>query len=63
LEVVETTGNFRSEQKLLAEKTLSTIRDVDFAEAMSRLNAQMQALQVSQQVYAKAATKSLFDYL
>jgi flagellar hook-associated protein 3 FlgL len=63
LEVVETANNFRSEQKLLAEKTLSTIRDVDFAEAMSRLNAQMQALQVSQQVYAKAATKSLFDYL
>jgi flagellar hook-associated protein 3 FlgL len=63
LDVVETTGNFRSEQKLLAEKTLSTIRDVDFAEAVSRLNAQMQALQVSQQVYAKAATKSLFDYL
>jgi flagellar hook-associated protein 3 FlgL len=63
LDVVETTDNFRSEQKLLAEKTLSTIRDVDFAEAVSRLNAQMQALQVSQQVYAKAATKSLFDYL
>jgi flagellar hook-associated protein 3 FlgL len=63
LDVVETTGSFRSEQKLLAEKTLSTIRDVDFAEAVSRLNAQMQALQVSQQVYAKAATKSLFDYL
>jgi flagellin-like hook-associated protein FlgL len=36
---------------------------VDFAEAVSRLNAQMQALQVSQQVYAKSATKSLFDYL
>jgi flagellar hook-associated protein 3 FlgL len=63
LDVVETTGNFRTEQKLLAEKTLSTLRDVDFAEAVSRLNTQMQALQVAQQVYAKASTKSLFDYL
>jgi flagellar hook-associated protein 3 FlgL len=56
-------NEFRTEQMDIARESLAKISDVDFAEAIARLNQQITALQVAQQTYAKANTASLFDYL
>lgn len=48
---------------LQSEKTLSELRDLDMAEAVSRLNLQMTALQVSQQTYNRVQNLSLFNYI
>jgi len=42
---------------------LSDIQDVDYAEAISRLNLQLTALQAAQQTYVKVQGLSLFNYL
>lgn len=46
-----------------AQSTLSGLRDLDYAEASSRLNLQMTALQAAQQSYARVQGLSLFDFL
>jgi flagellar hook-associated protein 3 FlgL len=46
-----------------AQSTLSGLRDLDYAEATSRLNLQMTALQAAQQSYARIQGLSLFDFL
>jgi flagellar hook-associated protein 3 FlgL len=43
--------------------SLSGLRDADYAELITRLNAQMNGLQAAQQSYARIARLSLFDYL
>lgn len=63
LQIIEENESFVEEQEILIKETLSTLRDVDFAEALARLNAQMTALQVAQQAYSKISNRSLFDYL
>ena len=45
------------------QTTLSGLRDLDYAEATSRLNLQMTALQAAQQSYARIQGLSLFDFL
>jgi len=45
------------------QTTLSDVQDVDFAEAISRLNLQLVALQAAQQTYVSVQRQSLFDYL
>ena len=45
------------------KETLSGLQDLDYAEAISRLNIQMLALQADQQTFAKTQTMSLFNYL
>jgi flagellar hook-associated protein 3 FlgL len=45
------------------KETLSGLQDLDYAEAISRLNIQMLALQAAQQTFAKTQTMSLFNYL
>jgi len=45
------------------QSTLSGLRDLDYAEATSRLNLQMTALQAAQQSYARIQGLSLFDFL
>lgn len=48
---------------LQLKETLSTLQDLDYAEAISRLNIQMLALQAAQQTFAKTQNMSLFNYL
>ena len=43
--------------------TLSDIQDLDYAEAISRLNLQSTVLQAAQQAYVKVQGLSLFNYL
>ncbi len=45
------------------QRTLSSIADLDFAEAVSRLNLQLAALQASQQTFARIQNLSLFNFL
>lgn len=45
------------------QSLLSSIRDLDYAEAVSRLNQQFVALQAAQQSLARVGRLSLFDYL
>ena len=63
LQIIDENESFREEQELSIKESLSGLRDVDFAEALARLNAQMTALQVAQQAYARVSNRSLFDYL
>jgi len=63
LRALEESETLRQDEDLLIKETLSKLRDVDFAEALARLNAQMTALQVAQQAYSRISTRTLFDYL
>jgi flagellar hook-associated protein 3 FlgL len=49
--------------KLTVEEQLSDVQDLDYAEAVSRLNRQMLALQAAQQTYTNVQGLSLFDFL
>lgn len=60
---LEATAEARGELELELNTTLSSLRDVDYAEAISRMNAQLVGLQAAQQSYAQVARMSLFDYL
>ena len=46
-----------------AQASLSGLRDLDYAEATTRLNLQMTALQAAQQSYSRIQGLSLFDFL
>lgn len=46
-----------------SQSTLSDLRDLDYAEASTRLNLQLTALQAAQQSYARIQGLSLFDFL
>ena len=48
---------------LRLERQTSELNDLDFAEAVSRLNLQTTALQAAQQAYIKIQGLSLFNYL
>lgn len=48
---------------LSMKKALSEIKDLDYAEAISRLSLQMTGLQAAQQSFAKVQGLSLFNYL
>ena len=48
---------------LQLKETLSGLQDLDYAEAISRLNIQMLALQAAQQTFAKTQSMTLFNYL
>jgi flagellar hook-associated protein 3 FlgL len=48
---------------LQSQESLSDIEDLDYTEAVSRLNLQLVALQASQQTFAKIQNLSLFNYI
>lgn len=56
---VDTNDSFN----LQMQKTLSQIQDLDYADAITKLNLQLLGLQTSQQSYAKIQGLSLFNYL
>lgn len=63
LSQVETQRNVNESFTLQLQDTLSDIQDLDYAEAISRLNLQLTALQAAQQTYVKVQGLSLFNYL
>ncbi|MCG5499827.1 flagellar hook-associated protein FlgL [Ectothiorhodospira lacustris] len=63
LNAVESQAQLHGEQVLQLESTLSEIRDLDYAEAISRFSLQQVGLQAAQQSYVQVQRLSLFDYL
>ena len=60
---VENQLNINEDFTLQLQDSLSDIQDLDYAEAISRLNLQLTALQAAQQAYVKVQGLSLFNYL
>jgi flagellar hook-associated protein 3 FlgL len=53
----------REDLDLQLNTSLSSLRDVDYSTAITKMNAQMVSLQAAQQSYTRIAGLSLFDYL
>ena len=52
-----------SDFALHLKSTLSAVRDLDYAEALSRLSQELFGLDAAQQAFARAQNLSLFKYL
>jgi flagellar hook-associated protein 3 FlgL len=63
LTVLEHSSESRADRQLEMKSALSDLRDLDYAEAVTRLNIQMVGLQAAQQSYTQMSQLSLFDYL
>jgi len=63
LVAAEDAQNQLSSQLVKIDESLSGLRDIDYAEAASRLTQQLTGLQAAQQSFAKIQGLSLFSYL
>lgn len=60
---IDVQKDIQAESSLQLKSTLSGLEDVDYAEAVAKLNQQLNGLQAAQQVFSKVQGLSLFDYL
>lgn len=60
---IDSHRNLNDNIVLQSNKTLSEVQDLDFAEAVSRMNLQLVSLQASQQSFARIQNLSLFNFL
>ena len=60
---VETQQSVNEDFALQLQETLSDVQDLDYAEAISRLNLQLVALQAAQQTFVRVQGLSLFNFL
>lgn len=63
LSLLESTDSSRADYDLELDRNLSNLQDIDYAEAISRMNRQYIGLQAAQQSYATLSQLSLFNYL
>jgi flagellar hook-associated protein 3 FlgL len=63
LNAADTAQSQREAAALDVQTTLSGFRDLDYAEAVSRMNLLLTALQAAQATYQRVQGSSLFDYL
>jgi flagellar hook-associated protein 3 FlgL len=63
LATLEAAQTSRADQEVELQRITSELRDVDYAEAITRMNQQLVGLQAAQQSYSRIAQLSLFDYL
>jgi len=63
LNLAESQKDYNDAFLLTAQETLSNVQDLDYAEAVSRLQQQITGLQAAQQTYLQLQDLSLFDYL
>jgi len=63
LQALDTRTNENADERLKLQTDISELEDIDFAEAVSRLNLQSTALQAAQQAYIKIQGLSLFNFL
>jgi flagellar hook-associated protein 3 FlgL len=63
LSTIDNTSRSRDLLKDELSVSVSQLRDIDYAEAISRMTQQLTGLQAAQAAYAKIAQLSLFDYL
>ena len=61
LNVIDSTREMSSDVDLVSKQVLSSLSDVDFAEAVSRLSLQTFLLEAAQQSYTKIQSLSLFN--
>ena len=60
---LETSNTARAEAEVELQRITSELQDVDYAEAITRMNQQLVGLQAAQQSYSRISQLSLFDYL
>ena len=63
LNTIDSQKNTNDSFSLQLQSTLSDIKDLDYAEAASRLNRQLLGLQAAQQAFVKVQGLSLFNFL
>ncbi|MBK1723664.1 flagellar hook-associated protein FlgL [Thiocystis violacea] len=63
LNVLDTQEGINDQRLVDLQSTLSDVRDLDFAEAISRFQLQEVVLQAAQQSYVQTSRLSLFDFL
>lgn len=63
LNTTENTANQHADNKLAAKDIRADIRDLDYAEAVSRLQLEEFILQATQQSFAKTSQLNLFDFI
>jgi flagellar hook-associated protein 3 FlgL len=63
LHTIDTAQETLADRKVELESATSQLRDLDYAEAVTRMNQQLVGLQAAQASYSKIAQLSLFDYL
>ncbi|MDP2901688.1 MAG: flagellar hook-associated protein FlgL [Methylovulum sp.] len=63
LKVLDSQQAFNEDYTLNMKTVLSSTEDLDYAEAITRLNAQTLSLQVAQQAFTQVKQLSLFNYL
>ena len=63
LSALDSATSARENFELEVNASLAQVRDLDYAEAIGRMNTQMVALQAAQQSYTRVAQLTLFDYL
>jgi flagellar hook-associated protein 3 FlgL len=63
LSALDNAENQREDMKVQLSSSLSDLRDLDYAEAISRMNQQLTGLQAAQAAYTRIGQLSLFDYL
>jgi len=61
--VIDAQFNVLEENKLRLKSTLSSIEDLDYTEAITRMNKEMMALQAAMGSFAKISGLSLFEYI
>ncbi|MEZ5460092.1 MAG: flagellar hook-associated protein FlgL [Steroidobacteraceae bacterium] len=63
ISTIESSANAREQLAVETQKVISDLRDIDYAEAITRMNSQLVALQAAQQSYTRLSSLSLFNYL
>ncbi|MBS0373532.1 MAG: flagellar hook-associated protein FlgL [Proteobacteria bacterium] len=63
LSALDTQDNSNSAVTLQLKSTLSNLRDLDYASAVTQLNQQLTGLQAAQAAYVKIQNLSLFNYI
>ena len=63
MNAVDLQREINGDTKFNMENTLSLIQDLDYSEAISRLNLQLTGLQAAQQAYVRVQGLSLFNFL
>jgi flagellar hook-associated protein 3 FlgL len=63
LSALDAAESAREDQKVELQRMTSDLRDLDYAEAITRMNQQLVGLQAAQASYAQISQLSLFNYL
>ncbi|KAF1017197.1 MAG: hypothetical protein GAK31_00456 [Stenotrophomonas maltophilia] len=63
LKALDNAADMREANTVTLKTTLSTMRDLDYADALSQYQLESTALQAAQQMFAKMQSMSLFNVI